>query len=245
MGFKKVVKKSLSDSVFEQLRDEIVSGRMEPGEALPAERGLSETLGVNRGAVREALKRLEQARLISIQQGGSTRVLDYTRTAGTDLLTALLIDPEGRVNTRVARSVMEMRSEMAADIARLAARRRRDDHLALLDGLLGQMHAQRADLVALQDLGMEFWTEMVQAADNVAYQLAVNSLRESYGLFKRLLLNVLSEELADLEGYRAVVDAVRAQDEPEAEYATRELLGIGQGRIDEALTALEATQGEE
>lgn len=244
MGFKKVVKKSLSDSVFEQLRDEIVSGRMEPGEALPAERGLSETLGVNRGAVREALKRLEQARLVSIQQGGSTRVLDYTRTAGTDLLSSLLVDPEGRVDTRVARSVMEMRSEMASDIARLAARRRRPEHLEALDALLGRMREQRADLVALQDLGMDFWTEVVQAADNVAYQLAVNSLRESYGLFKRLLMNVLADELADLDGYRAVVEAVRAQDEPEVEFATRELLGIGQGRLDEVLTALEATQQE-
>ena len=93
--FKPVEKKSLADAVFEQLRDQIVSGRMEPGEALPAERVLSEQLDVNRGAVREALKRLEQARLISIRHGGATRVLDYRTNAGTDLLAELLIDANG------------------------------------------------------------------------------------------------------------------------------------------------------
>ena len=94
--FKPVEKKSLADAVFEQLREEIVTGRMEPGEALPAERMLSDMLGVNRGAVREALKRLEQARLVTIQQGGSTRVLDFKETAGTDLLAALLMRTDGQ-----------------------------------------------------------------------------------------------------------------------------------------------------
>ena len=48
-------KKSVSDVVFDQLRDQIVSGVLLPGEALPGERQLCEMLEVNRGAVREAL----------------------------------------------------------------------------------------------------------------------------------------------------------------------------------------------
>lgn len=55
---KPVRKQSLSDAVFTQLRDQIVSGALAPGEPLPAERLLCEALGVNRGSVREALRRL-------------------------------------------------------------------------------------------------------------------------------------------------------------------------------------------
>ena len=81
-----VKKTSLAGSVFEQIRGLIVSGELSAGDELPAERQLSETLGVNRSAVREALKRLEQAGLIAIQHGGSTRVLEPMRHAGPGLL---------------------------------------------------------------------------------------------------------------------------------------------------------------
>ncbi len=49
---KPVRRQSLSDAVFDQLRDRIVSGAMRAGDPLPAERALCEALGVNRGAVR-------------------------------------------------------------------------------------------------------------------------------------------------------------------------------------------------
>ena len=55
--------------MYEQLRDHIVSGDVAPGASLPSERVLSERLGVNRAAIREGLKRLEQAGLVAIQQG--------------------------------------------------------------------------------------------------------------------------------------------------------------------------------
>ncbi|MBZ0253541.1 MAG: GntR family transcriptional regulator, partial [Candidatus Methylomirabilis sp.] len=53
-----IERKSLSDAVFEQLRARIVAGALAAGETLPSERALCETLQVNRGALREALKRL-------------------------------------------------------------------------------------------------------------------------------------------------------------------------------------------
>ena len=109
--FKPVSRTSLADSVFAQLRDHIVSGDLRPGAALPAERILAEQLGVNRGAVREGLKRLEQAGLVAKQHGGSTRVLDFTNTGGLELLAALIVR-EGRLNTRIARSVLELRSAL-------------------------------------------------------------------------------------------------------------------------------------
>ena len=91
-----VRKQSLSDAVFEQLRDQIVSGAMVPGAALPAERVLCEALGVNRGSVREALKRLQQSRLVSVRHGGTSHVLDYRASAGLDLLADLIVTAAGR-----------------------------------------------------------------------------------------------------------------------------------------------------
>ena len=62
-----------SERVHERLRADVLSGRVAPGEPLPSERVLSEELGVNRHAVREAVKRLQQAGLVTVSHGGATR----------------------------------------------------------------------------------------------------------------------------------------------------------------------------
>ena len=78
VSFEVVERRSLSEAVFEQLRGGILTGELEAGSSLPAERELAVELGVNRSAVREALKRLQQLRLVAIRQGESTRVLDLS-----------------------------------------------------------------------------------------------------------------------------------------------------------------------
>ena len=64
---------TLSGQIYSQLRAEILSDRYAAGDALPSERRLSEELETNRHAVREALKRLQQAGLVAISQGPSPR----------------------------------------------------------------------------------------------------------------------------------------------------------------------------
>jgi DNA-binding FadR family transcriptional regulator len=179
MALQRIAKKTLSDEVFEQLSEEIVRGRMAPGANLPPERTLVETLGVNRGAVREALKRLAQAGLVSIQQGGGTTVLDYRRNSGLNLLTSLLFHGDGTVDFKVARGLMEMRQALAPDIARLCARRSKPEIVTQLRAVVAAMGEAQDDLERLQTLSLDFWDELVRGCDNIAYELAFNTLRES------------------------------------------------------------------
>src|SRR5690606_35075453 len=123
LGLEPVSRSSLSDAVFDQISQQILSRRVEPGAALPPERELAKALGVNRGAIREGLKRLAQAGLIEQRHGGVTTVLDYRRHAGLDLLTRLLVTPDGEPDRHVARSIMEMRAALGPDVARLCAMR--------------------------------------------------------------------------------------------------------------------------
>lgn len=235
--FKPVVKKSVSDAVYEQLRDRIVRGDMEPGENLPSERALSDVLGVNRGAVREALKRLEQARLVAIHQGGATRVLDFRETAGTDLIGSLLLDNDGQLNLDVARSVMELRSALGSDIARLCALRSPEAGHELL---LITMRMRSVDsLETLQILNMEFWEVLVRGSQNVAYRLAFNSIRELYSQMRELMAVALEEELRDIETHQMIASAVLNTDSVHAEQAARALNTKGESRVSELTRLLE------
>jgi len=239
MSLKPVERKSLSDAVFDQLSDAIVSGRMAPGSALPSERTLCEMLQVNRGAIREALKRLSQAGLINIQHGGGTTVLDFKRTGNLDLLSQLLYDADGTIDLKVARSVMEMRAALGPDVARLCARRSTPEIRARLFALVEAMDNASHDLQTLQELALQFWDVLVRGADNIAYELSFNSLRGTYDALREVLVEVLSEELRDRSSYRAIADAVGRSDDLSATHVARALMEKGTQAIFQVLAALE------
>jgi len=245
MRLKPVARKSLSDAVFEQLSQEIVHGRMRPGAPLPSERALCDVLRVNRGAVREALKRLSQAGLIAIQHGGGTRVLDFKQTAGLDLLNRLLFHHDGTVDLRVARSVMEMRAAMAPDIARLAATRRSPGQALQLDEVVAAMAAQEEDLLSLQVLALQFWDLLALSSENIAYQLAFNGLRHTYEGMREALVEVMRDELRDLAAYRRIGDAVRRSDCDQAAAMAHALMQHGSRGILQLLAAIEESSGGE
>lgn len=227
MRLEPIERQSLPDAVFDQLSGQIVAGELEPGTPLPSERELTKLLGVNRQAVREAVKRLAQAGLVATRHGGSTTVLDYRRTAGLDLLSRLLMRGDDEIDLRVARSVMEMRSALAPDIARLCAERCDESVFASLDAIIDEMEKAGEDLERLQVLALEFWQALVGGCDNVAYELAFNTLRQTYEEIRGALVQAFADELSDLASHRAIRRAVKKRDPKAAARAATTLVAKG------------------
>ncbi|MDO5545951.1 MAG: GntR family transcriptional regulator [Eubacteriales bacterium] len=76
---------SLADQVFDRLEDDIIQGRYPRGEML-TELRLAQELGVSRTPIREALRQLEQERLIE-SVGKGSRVLGITQEDLVDIMT--------------------------------------------------------------------------------------------------------------------------------------------------------------
>lgn len=241
---RQIERQSLGDSVFAQLRDEILRGELEPGASLPAERVLCETFGVNRGAVREALKRLQQIRLVAMQQGGATRVLDFRRGASLELLPSLVISEAGQIDPEVLRSIMEMRTALGADAARLAATRGGEELAAELEDVVARMRSAKDDLVELQTLALEYWDRLVGGCGNIAYRLAFNSMREIYDRFREPLRPILAEEISHLPGYLNLARAVRRGDEKAAQRALHDIVDRGTRIMNMALATLRSEERE-
>ncbi len=222
----RISRQLLSSVVFDQLLDRIVTGAFKPGHGLPPERQLCLELGVSRTAVREALARLAQLRLIQIRHGGETRVLDFRTTAGLDLLPALLHRSGGRLDAEVARSGLEMRAAIAPDIARLAAQHREDAVVIELAATVEAMGAAGDELASLAELSMRFWAGLAVGSNNLAYQLSFNTLREAVRHLPGLAA-AQGAELRDLRGYRRIADAVRRRDPAAAARHARAHIAIG------------------
>ena len=57
-------KENLFDGILQQITEQIKSGKINPGDALPAERVMAEQLEISRPVVREVLKSLELVGII-------------------------------------------------------------------------------------------------------------------------------------------------------------------------------------
>jgi DNA-binding FadR family transcriptional regulator len=180
---------------------------------------------------------------VSVRHGGTSRILDYRESAGLDLLPALLVTGDGHIAVEVVRGVLEMRSAIAADAARLAASRANAAVGDRLDELCAAMRNAGDDLPVLQSLAIDFWSAIINASDNIAYRLAYNSLRETYDSCREILANALAEELRDAGGYTALATAIRRRDEASAQARARDLVRRGEAGIKRVLDGLDATRG--
>lgn len=238
--FTAVRKQSLSESVYRQLEDRIVRQDLKAGAELPSERALSLQLGVNRGAVREAIKRLQQAGLVAVRHGGNHVVQDYLEEGGLELLPSLLVNKQGRVNGPVVRSIMAMRSALAPDIAAAAARKPNPVLADQLDTLLEEMRARPTDRKALQERALNFWQRLVEHGGNIAFRLAFNSMTKTYRQAWDVLTPVLEKEFRDFDNLAAIAAAVREGRAEAARAAGRAHVELGLSAVERALGAGDA-----
>lgn len=69
LEFSAVRARRISDEIGEQIRRKLATNELGPGDKLPSERELAIQLGVSRNAVREALRSLEMAGVITLHKG--------------------------------------------------------------------------------------------------------------------------------------------------------------------------------
>ncbi|WP_372735937.1 FadR/GntR family transcriptional regulator [Nocardioides sp.] len=241
MPLQPVVRRSVPDEVFDQVLAEVVDGEIPAGDALPSERALAEVLGVSRPAVREALQRMAQTGLVQVRHGGATLVRDFKRYAGLDLLPRLLVR-HGELDPAVARSILEARLAVGPSVAALAATRG--------GAALGAALSATVDALAAVDDGpqgdverqvhaLEFWDQVVDAADSIVFRLMFNSLRAAYEPTLEALAPLMAEEVGQIDAYAVLTAAISAGDPDTARAAAERVLRPATESLITALAHLE------
>jgi len=167
----------LSSAVAEQLVAEIMSGKFRPGDRLPTERELAEQLCVNRSSIREALKRLEQLRLVHIQQGSGIRVLDPSE-ASLDVALDLAFRG-GKLDEQRLMELLDLRDLLLAAALDAGIRRGRGgsnpDFADRLDQIATAPLSDREFLARLQDMQRE----LAAFTENQVLLAVLNTIRRS------------------------------------------------------------------
>ena len=83
-------RETIVDVLENKLREEILTGSHPAGSYLPPERELADGYGVTRTTLKHAFGRLVQSGLLETRHGVGTRVRDFVRLGGADLLPMLV-----------------------------------------------------------------------------------------------------------------------------------------------------------
>jgi len=181
---------------------------------LPPERELTESFGVGRSSIREALRMLESQGVISAANGGALVVADAASPLNSSLRLLFTLDERTGIH-----DLFELRRILDCEAAALAAERRTDKHLEEMGAAIDEMDASlgtsgRAD--DFIDADLRFHLAVAEATGN---RLLLHSMQAVRDVVRRALMTVFfipqSPEQALVE-HRAVRRAIAAGDGPRA-----------------------------
>jgi DNA-binding FadR family transcriptional regulator len=130
---------SAVEGVIEKIKELLIEQKLAPGDMIPNEISLAESLKVGRGTVREALKILSAYGVVVIKQGHGTFVSSASNKK--------LFDPQLfqiLVQDRDYQSLTQVRQLLEEGIVKLVIEFASDEELALLDQTMEKFQAELA-----------------------------------------------------------------------------------------------------
>lgn len=205
----------VSDEVLVNLVRMIVDGVFLPGEKLPPERDLAQQFNINRGSLREALRRLESMGIVSIRQGGGIHVLELATHAGMEFV-SFLIQHGIHLNKKLILDMAEMRILFGKMLITLAAKRITDESLqALTENVENISKADMAERYTGK-LDFAFYYELAKATGNQVNVVILNTVRDVMCQVIGVYFQVENNPKTSIALYRGILKALSAKDEKKA-----------------------------
>jgi len=217
-----IEKVNASEQIVEMLIKYILEGGIRSGETLPPERTLASEFNVNRTTLREALKKLEQLKLIKIRQGQGATV-DDLHNASIEVLFYLL-NVKGEIDLGILENILEARELFGTDVARLAAKRADENDIAQMQILMNKL-VKTTDPAQLQLLDFEFFRLLSLASKNMVYILLMNMLKIIHEKQLQLFLPLTFDVNTDFQ--QKIFEAIKNKDEKKAAAMAKEFLLAG------------------
>lgn len=228
----------LHREMMDELTEEIVSGRLEPGQMLPREADLATRFGVSRGVAREGIRAMEERGLISVRHGKGATVSPPSswNTLDPDVLRPLLAGP---YSVGVLEGYMECRRILEVEAADLAAERATDDDLDAMSRALDDMQqlaeqpASHATEERFHEADIAFHQAMIGGTRNGALCSLTESIHAAVLAARFWLARPEYRMERAMPEHRAIFAAVAAHDRT----AAREAMARHLSTIESYITA--------
>ena len=165
---------SRTEEITRTLRDDILRGQYRAGERVPSERDLAVRFATSRGTVREALKKLEQLGIASIQPGGA-RVIPVQECT-LDVLGPLL-ELNEKPDAALMEQVLDVGVILISHAAETAVERGDPAALARVEAIIDEILATEPEDLGKMRVPRRLGRAFAQASGNLVLLLIINGLR--------------------------------------------------------------------
>jgi GntR family transcriptional regulator, sialic acid-inducible nan operon repressor len=217
-----IERRKLFEHVASHLEEQIVTGKLKPGDQLPPERDLQERFGVGRPAIREALITLQRAGLVETGNGARARVSTPTASSifngVTPAIRQMLADDDGQ------RAFQDACAFFEAGLARNAARNATDGDLFELGEALAANKAAIGNREAFTRTDIAFHLVIARIARNPVF-IALHDQISGWLKEQRIVtLAISGQDETAYDAHKRIHDAIVARDANAAEAAMTEHL---------------------
>jgi GntR family transcriptional repressor for pyruvate dehydrogenase complex len=208
------------DQVIEQIKNKIKNGEIKKGDKLPSEREMSESLGVSRASIREALRALEVIGLIESRQGAGNYIKTNFNNSLFEPLSVMFMLQESSIE-----EMYDLRETLELQCARLSAKNIENNELELLTAILDRMYMAENEEESLE-IDVKFHYLIAKTSRNILLINVLEVISQLMDEFiKKSRMQILHkgntrENL--LEIHENLVRALKSRDEVKAYNAMEE-----------------------
>jgi DNA-binding FadR family transcriptional regulator len=225
-------KASLTEQAVEAIKRQILTQHLRPGDRLPPERQLCESLGISRSILREALSALVSQGIVGKVPGKGVYIQDFDRRSlGVHI--RLTITDQSELG-----ALKDLRTMLEVGALELVAQRSTVEELDQLEGIIAEMEQRLHRRQPIGNLDYDFHLSLFGAAHAPAllplYEQVLRDVTDLTVFQNPQVRDTLTPEtgLANLSFLRQVLSALRRRDVGAAHQAIVAHISLEPARLD-------------
>jgi len=209
LNFEEIKTERIPYKIVNQIKRQILEGKINPGEHLPTELELAEKLNVSRNSVREAFQILESLGIIERRKREGTIIRLITKE---ELESIYIPKPE----EETLLDLLETREILEVNVVKLVVERASKEEINELEKILEWMKKDSEDLTKFSNTDIIFHITLARISQNQVIANIIHSLRKRMqNLQSRTLETLRIFEIID--EHQKIVDAIKSRNSEEAQ----------------------------
>lgn len=205
-------RRTLAETTAEEIKAMIQRNGYEPGQKLPTEKEMTDTLGVGRNTLRESLRILQSHNIVMIRQGSGTYISDKYGVPDDPFGFELFPDHD-----KLNKDILDILVMLEPEVAAMAAEHRTDKDMTRMDQLLRIM-AQKVDQnLDCLDEECRFYEMIAEASHNIVMERMTPLMTRGIRYFSATLSP--KDFVYGVRNYYNVLDGIRHRKVSEAKSA--------------------------
>ncbi len=214
-NFEIIRRNKVYEDVARQI-ERLILKKLHPGDKLPSERELAETLSVSRSSIRDAIRSLELMGMVEPRQGAGTIVREITANSVANPLTNAL-----KRKKELMSELLDFRRILEPPLAARAATHASAEEIAEMEDILNRQETKLRKGESTIPEDSEFHYAVAMASGNSVVLKVLDILMDLLRETRERSLQVEGRPQKSIAGHRRILAAIKRHDTEGAKAAMR------------------------